>query len=173
MDISVIDAKKVTTENGIKIGLDSAPKKIVEFMNLRCPYSKQWFEESKELLVEAVAQGKVQRIIKLFDKEKESLQRGNVMHHYVSWSEPEKALGEIQKIYDTQEDWGHLSLAEVAVFAEEKLGLKEQLNQVLVDQIITEANSANIKFVPTCVVEKAIFDENIQPEELRDVLDLM
>ena len=83
MDISVIDATKVNTETGLHIGESNAPVKMIEFINVRCPYCRKWFEESEELLAQSVKSGKVERIIKLFDKEKESLQRGNVMHHYI------------------------------------------------------------------------------------------
>ena len=75
MDISVIKAEKTTTANSIMYGEDQAPKKMIEFINLACPYCRQWFNDSFDLLEEAVEAGKIQRVIKLFDKEKESLQR--------------------------------------------------------------------------------------------------
>ena len=43
---------------------------MIEFINVRCPYCRKWFEESEELLAQSVKSGKVERIIKLFDKEK-------------------------------------------------------------------------------------------------------
>ena len=171
MDISVIDGTKVTTKNGLIIGSDSAPVKIVEFMNIRCPYCKKWFEESKETLEQAVADGKVQRIIKLLDKDKESLQRGNVMHHHIDYTHPEKALTAIEEIYKTQDLWGNLSLEEVATFAETKLSLVENTQTELVNSIIDEANQANIKFVPTVVIGEHIFDESISKEELISYLN--
>lgn len=171
MDISVIDGTKVTTKNGLIIGSDSAPVKIVEFMNIRCPYCKQWFEESKETLEQAVADGKVQRIIKLLDKDKESLQRGNVMHHHIDYDYPEKALTAIEEIYKTQDLWGNLSLEEVATFAETNLSLVENTQTELVNSIIDEANQANIKFVPTVVIGEHIFDESISKEELISYLN--
>lgn len=171
MDISVIDGTKVTTENGLFIGSDSAPVKIVEFMNVRCPYCKKWFEESKETLDQAVADGKVQRIIKLLDKEKESLQRGNVMHHHIDYNHPENALAAIEEMYKTQDLWGDLSLEEVATFAETKLSLVENMQTKLVASIINEANEANIKFVPTIVIGEHIFDESISKEELISYLN--
>ena len=75
MDISVIDATKVNTETGLHIGERNAPVKMIEFINVRCPYCRKWFEESEELLAQFVKSGKVERIIKLFEKEKESLQK--------------------------------------------------------------------------------------------------
>ncbi|MFD2304940.1 DsbA family protein [Enterococcus termitis] len=166
MDISVIDGTKVTAANGLMIGSDSAPIKMVEFMNVRCPYCKKWFEESFDLLDSYVKEGKVQRVIKLFDKEKESLQRGNVMHHYIDYDLPEKGLLSIKQMYDTQDQWGNLSLADVAIFAQDNLQLAEKKQPAIIDSVINEANAANIKFVPTIVIGDHIFDESVTKEEL-------
>ncbi|WP_429949137.1 hypothetical protein IGJ55_002313 [Enterococcus sp. AZ170] len=166
MDISVIDATKVTTKNGLAIGKDSAPVKMVEFMNVRCPYCKKWFEESFDFLNEYVKQGKVQRIIKLLDKEKESLQRGNVMHHHINYDLPEKGLADLKQMYDTQDQWGNLSLEDVAVFAQDNLQLSKKEEPAIIQAVILEAEAANIKFVPTIIIGEHIFDESITKEEL-------
>lgn len=169
MDISIIDASKTNTEFGIHYGAEDAPKKVIEFVNLACPYSRQWFEESYELLEQAVAQGKAQRVFKLFDKEKESLQRGNVMHRYVTKNDGAQAIKDIKKIYQTQPDWKGLSLAEVAEYAEKILGLKKQ-EQTEAEEIIEEAAAANIRFVPTVIIGESIFDESISYEELHSLV---
>lgn len=171
MDISVIDATKVTTENGLTIGKDAAPIKIVEFMNVRCPYCKKWFEDSFELLNDYVHEGKVQRIIKLFDKEKESLQRGNIMHHYIDYDLPEKGLLSLKQMYDTQNQWGNLSLEDVAVFAENNLQLTKKEKPAIIEAVIAEAGAANITFVPTVVIGEHIFDESITRDELISYLE--
>lgn len=137
-----------------------------EFMNLRCPYCRQWFNESKALLADA----DVTRFIKLFDKEKPSLQRGNVMHRFVDTTNEATILASIQKIFDTQEEWGNLELDEVATFAKEKLGLSENNHSSYSQLIVDEANAANIKFVPTIIVEEHIFDESISEDELKEIL---
>lgn len=137
-----------------------------EFMNLRCPYCRQWFNESKALLADA----DVTRVIKLFDKEKPSLQRGNVMHRFVDTTNESTILASIQKIFDTQEEWGDLELDEVATFAKEKLGLSENNHSTYSQLIVDEANAANIKFVPTIIVEEHIFDESISEDELKEIL---
>lgn len=166
MDISIIDASKVTTKKGLAIGKDTAPVKIVEFMNVRCPYCKKWFEESFDLLNEYVKEGKVQRIIKLLDKEKESLQRGNVMHHHINYDLPEKGLTDLKQMYDTQDQWGNLSLEDVATFAEDNLQLSEKEETSIVQAVIEEAAAATINFVPTIIIGEHIFDESITKEEL-------
>ena len=166
MDISVIKGNLVNDFNGIKIGSDNAPKRLIEFINLRCPYCKQWFEESYEFLDQAVAEGKVQRIIKLLDKDKISLQRGNIMHEYIS-ADPQRALIQIQQAFETQENWQELDLEAVAKYAEQTLHFTQQANHNLQSEIRNEAEQANIKFVPTIVLGEHIFDESIDSATLK------
>lgn len=166
MDISVIKASLVNDFNGIKIGSDTAPKRLIEFINLRCPYCKQWFEESYDTLDQAVAEGKIQRIIKLLDKDKISLQRGNVMHEYID-ADPKKALIQIQQAFETQEIWQDFELEAVANYAEKKLHFSQQANQTLQGEIRNEAEQANIKFVPTVILGDHIFDESIDEATLK------
>ena len=166
MDISNIKAAATNTTTGLKIGADDAPVKLVEFINVRCPYCKQWFEESKELLDQYIAEGRLQRIIKPFNKEKESLQRGNVMHRYLDTNLPEKGYAALMQMFITQKDWQDLSLEEVARFAEDRLQLAPQANEALLTDVVTETNNANIQFVPTLIINDHIFDEAIEPEML-------
>nr|WP_249641523.1 MULTISPECIES: thioredoxin domain-containing protein [unclassified Enterococcus] len=154
------------TDFGIVLGSESAPKTMIEYINLRCPYCKQFWNQNYSLLDGAIKSGQLKLVIKLLDKVKPSLQRGNIMHHHITLDEPELAVKEIQQIFDTQDDWSSLSLSEVASFAKEKLGLKEQMNDRYVTKIFREAESANIVFVPTAIIEDNIFDEHLDLIEL-------
>ncbi|MBC1886485.1 DsbA family protein [Listeria seeligeri] len=171
MDISQIKASIVTPEVGIHVGDKAAPVKLMSFINLRCPFCREWNEKSQEVLTEFIQAGKIELIIKPFDKEKESLQRGNVAHRYLDYSTPEETRETINKIYSTQNEWGSLSLEEVATYMESKLGLTEQDNKAASEKIIREANEANVVFVPTVIVGEHIFDEHISPEQLRTLLN--
>ena len=172
MDISTIKADKVNTTTGIKIGSEDAPVKVIEFINLKCPYCKMWYEDSKDLLTEYVSSGKVQRIIKHFDKEKPSLKKGNVLHRYLDYTNPEKALEEIDYFFAHQDEWGNLGDFEaIAKYAEEKRGLSLQSNELEAQEIIKEANEAEVVFVPTIFIEKEIFDEHITQQELKDLIE--
>ncbi|MBC1428721.1 DsbA family protein [Listeria seeligeri] len=171
MDISQIKASVVTPEIGIHVGDKAAPVKVMSFINLRCPFCREWNEKSQEVLTEFIQAGKIELIIKPFDKEKESLQRGNVAHRYLDYSTPEETRETINKIYSTQDEWGSMSLEEVATYMESKLGLTEQDNKAASEKIIREANEANVVFVPTVIVGEHIFDEHISPEQLRTLLN--
>lgn len=170
MDISIIDHQKVNFSTGIKLGNSTAPHQMAEFINLRCPYCKAWFEKNDHLLQKAVGEGKLYRVIKLFDKEKESLQRGNVMHRYVSKTDSALALEQIREIFATQEEWQDQSIEEVAWYAEEKLSLTEEPDVATTANIIEEAATANIQFVPTIVLDQHIFDESISENLLMTYL---
>ena len=171
MDISIIDASKVSDKDGLIIGQDTAPVKIIEFMNVRCPYCKQWFEEHFEQLVESVNDGSVQRIIKLLDKEKESLQNGNLMHKYINYELPLKGLMDLRQMYATQNIWGNRTPEQVREFAQDNLELHEMDNAAVSQKVIEEAAAANIQFVPTVIVNNHIFDESISKETLLDYLN--
>ncbi|WP_088815150.1 MULTISPECIES: DsbA family protein [Listeria] len=172
MDISQIKAAEVKTTEGIHIAQSQNAKvKVMSFVNLRCPYCRKWHTDSRKVLDRFVRDGKIELIIKPFDKEKEKLQPGNVAHRYLNYDTPFETWEVIDKIYATQDEWGNLPLHEVASYMEDKLQLKEQNNEEATAAIIEEANRANVVFVPTVIVSEHIFDEHITPEELEELLN--
>ena len=172
MDISNIRVDKVNTTTGIKIGSENAPVKVIEFINLGCPYCKMWYEDSKKLLTEYVSAGKVQRIIKHFDKESAGLKKGNVLHQYLDYTDPEKALEEIDFFFEHQNEWGILAdFDEIAAYAVEKRNLTLQSNGSQAKEIVQEANEAKVVLVPTVFIGEEIFDENISQQELKNLIE--
>ncbi|WP_373470638.1 thioredoxin domain-containing protein [Carnobacterium alterfunditum] len=172
MDVSNIKSDKVNTTTGIKVGSESAPVKVIEFINLACPYCKILYEDSKDLLTEYVFAGKVQRIIKHFDKETSGLRKGNVLHQYLDYSDPEKALEEIDFFFAHQKEWGRLTNSdEIAAYAVEKRNLTLQSNGTKAKEIVQEANGAEVVLVPTVFIEEDIFDENIKQQELKGLIE--
>lgn len=172
MDISIIKANETNTTTGIKVGAADAPVTLVEFQNLACPYCRKWFEDKDEILSAYVEAGKVQRVIKLFDKEKPSLKRGNILHQYVP-SSGDQILSTLRKIYAHQPEWRDEPAddAAVAAFAENELGLTKQDHATRAESIVTEAANASIQFVPTVLLNDHIFDENISNEELKALIE--
>ncbi|HCM88993.1 MULTISPECIES: thioredoxin domain-containing protein [Vagococcus] len=169
MGMTDVDVTKINTETGIKIGDDNAPTKIVEFINLRCPYCRQWSDEKDDLLQELVNEGKIQRIIKLFNKEKPALTKGNVMHGFVP--NDASAISAIRSIYETQDTWGDLEdHTEIANFAESTLSLTRQNSEEISQAIVKEAEEANVFFIPTVIVGNQVFDQKISNEELLKLL---
>lgn len=164
-----IDTSKVTSTTGIKIGPKEAQNTLIEFVNLRCPYCRQWWDEKLDLITHEVSTSNLHYVIKLFNKESPGLVLGNVMHQYVPTNE--QAVEVITKIYDTQNDWGNLfSPDEVEHFAEKTLGLVKQQNQNMLDSIVKEAFDASIRFVPTLIVDDIDFDQKISNKDFLALL---
>lgn len=172
MDTSNMHADKVTTEGGWHFGDSNAPIKVVEFINLRCPYCKKWWEKAAKILDPYVENGQVERIVKHFDKEKPSLRRGNVLHHHLSYDEEEGLREKLDHIVSHLDEWGDLEEDEVASWGKEQLGLTPQMNAEESSKIIEEAKEANVFFVPSVFIEDYIFDENIADEELKEIIDI-
>ncbi|MFW8053187.1 thioredoxin domain-containing protein [Vagococcus fluvialis] len=170
MGMTDVNVEKLSTEVGIKIGDADAPIKVIEFINIRCPYCKQWFDEKNDLLQEYVNAGKIERIIKLFDKEKPALAKGNIMHHHIP--NDASAMSAIKAIYDTQDIWGDLEdHTEIAMYAQNTLGLSLQEDETMYEAIIEETQEANVFFIPTVIIGNEIFDQKITNDELKALLD--
>lgn len=169
MDTTKIDTTKVTSSIGIKIGKADAPNLLLEFVNLRCPFCKQWWNEKLDLISEEVKNDNLHYVIKLFNKDSASLSLGNVMHEYVPNNE--QAIKIITDIYNTQSQWGSLnSPEEVRAFAEVTLGLTKQHNETMLQNIVEEATHANIRFVPTLIVDDIDFDQKISNDDFLTLL---
>lgn len=172
MDTSQMKAEFLKTTTGIKVGDSQAPVQLVELINVRCPFCRQWFEETNELLMAYVADGKLCRTIKLFDKEKPGLKPGNVMHRYISKQDGLLAMTQLNSIYATQDEWGNLAnLTDIAKFAEEKLSLSEDYQPEMTEKIISEATRANIPFIPTMIINDVIFDQKISLTDLKTLIE--
>lgn len=171
MDISVINRSAVTTEGGFHFGNPDAPVKIVEFINLRCPFCKMWRENSLTVLDEYEKNGKVERIVKHFDKQEPKLDKGNVLHSYLDYADPEQTREDINYYVDHLDEWGNLSKADLATYAEEKRNAVKQNNTDQSEAIIKETEKANITMVPTVVIGEHIFDENITEQELKQIIE--
>ncbi|MFD0896428.1 thioredoxin domain-containing protein [Loigolactobacillus binensis] len=170
METSQINPAKIS-QRGLVIGANNAPITVIEFINLRCPYCKQWFEKAAPLLEPAVQNGRVKRFFKFFDKPKEKLQKGNVAQHHIPYAQPEKAYAAIKFLFAHQKDWGeNLSHSEIDDYIERQLALPKQPNQTMIDLVLKETQAANIQFVPTIIIGAAIFDEKITPAELTKLI---
>ncbi|MFO8069266.1 MAG: thioredoxin domain-containing protein [Alkalibacterium sp.] len=171
MDMSVINSKAITTEGGFHFGDPEAPVKVVEFINLRCPFCKMWWENASVVLDEYEKKGKVERIVKHFDKKKPELDKGNILHSYLDYADPEKTREDMNYYVDHLDEWGSLSKDELATYAEEKRNSVKQNNSDRSEAIIKETEKANISMVPTVVIGEHIFDENITEEELKQIIE--
>ncbi|MGX6978721.1 thioredoxin domain-containing protein [Vagococcus elongatus] len=174
--MEIIEVSKISDKIGIQLGDENAPVVVMEYVNLRCPYCLQWFEDSRETYHELIENGTVRKVLKLFDKEKFGLHYGNVLHRYVpkhaSYEEVDAVL---DKIYHSQTRWGEMNRemgsASVAEYAEKILHLTEDADEEMSQAIIDETISAGVQFVPTMVVGDHVFDQKISQEEFRQLIE--
>ncbi|PRY82621.1 thioredoxin domain-containing protein [Alkalibacterium olivapovliticus] len=171
MDTRNINADAISTEGGFHFGDKDAPIKVIEFINLKCPYCKEWWEKGSPVLDKYVKDHKVERIVKLFDKEKPSLRKGNVLHAHLDYNDLDSVRKDIDYYVEHLDDWGNLSDEQVAEYAQTQRNADKQDNQAFSEAILTEAETANVKFVPTVFIEDYIFDEHITEEELEKIIE--
>ena len=172
MDTSKIKANEIGTTYGLKIGDSNAPVKVVEFINLSCPFCKKWHDNSKNLLAKYVEEGKVQHIIKHYNKETPHLTKGNIIHRYLDYSNPKADLEEIDYFFEKQNEWSVLETQdEIVDYIKEKRNLTLQSNKKEIEGIVEEAVRANVELVPTVFIENEIFDEHITLDELQQLIE--
>lgn len=162
---------KITHDDSLKIGSDHAPLKIVEYINLRCPDSKNYEENVAPFLNEYIKNGTVQRILKHFDKQKYPLEVGNVLNQYLDYSQPKQTFDLIKKIFAEQESWGQYRLTDIPHIAEEQGLLLQPHNRDQANRINAEIKAVNVTNVPTVFVGDEAFVETIGFEEFKAAVE--
>lgn len=143
---------KITYKDALKIGSDDAPVKVVEYVNLRCPFSKKYEENVVPSLDQYIKDGKVQRVLKHFDKEKYPLEVGNVLNQYLDYNHPEETYERIQKIFAKQDIWGNQRLSHIPHVAKEYGLTLQENNKEQADRIFEEVQAVNVELIPTIFV---------------------
>ena len=162
---------KITQNDGLKIGSDNAPLKIVEYINLRCPDSKNYEENIAPFLNEYIKNGTVQRILKHFDKKKYPLEVGNVLNQYLDYNASEETLDLIKQLFTEQNTWGQNRLAEIPhVAVEYGLSLQSE-NRNLAKRISEEIKAVNVTHVPTVFVGEKAFVETFELDEFKKAVE--
>lgn len=171
MDTSSINRKAVSQKVGFHIGSTEAPVKTIEFLNLSCPYCKEWWDKSGSVLDPYVSNGKVQRIVKLFDKDKPGLRKGSILHTYLDYEDSDRTARDLDFYMRHFYEWAPLPDQDLSVFAETQRQARKRDNRSRSEAIIKEAAEANVKLVPTVFIGEHIFDEHISTEELKDIIE--
>lgn len=162
---------KITLDDSIKIGSDEAPLKIVEYINLRCPDSKNYEENIAPFLDTYIKDGSVQRILKHFDKQKYPLEVGNVFNQYLDYNTPEETFNLIKTLFNEQETWGKNRLSQIPHIAKDYgLSLQSQ-NRKQALRIDEEVKAVNVTNVPTIFVGDTAFVESINLEKFKEAVE--
>lgn len=148
----------------LKLGKDDAPIKVEVFSNLSCPGSKIFYGMTKEILPEHIESGKIQYILKLYDKPREELLNGFLIHLCLEYDNPKRTFEIIDDLFTTQEEWIHYNSAQLKQLLVSKYGLHEEEIEANTErslQVTLEAIERDVKLVPTLFIngEKYSFKE--------------
>lgn len=161
---------KISYDDGIKVGADTAPLKIVEYINLRCPDSKNYEENIAPFLDKYIENGQIQRILKHFDKAKYGLETGNVLNQYLNYETSEETYSLIEKLFKEQDEWGNERLADIPHIAK-KYGLSLQSsNKDRTKRVLEEVKAVNVESIPTIFVGEEAFVETVNFEEFKQAV---
>jgi len=165
------DVEEITHGDSIKLGADDAPLKVVEYINLRCPDSKNYENNVASYLDAYVKNGTVQRVLKHFDKKKYPLEVGNVLNQYLDYSAPAESYENIKRLFDDQDAWGQERLADMPHVAQE-YGLSLQAeNRERAKRVAKEIKAVGIEKVPTVFVDDEAFVETIELEDFKTAVE--
>lgn len=159
--------KHITFNESIRVGDDDAPIKIVEYINLRCPDSKNYELNIVPYLDSYIEEGKIQRIIKHFDKESNELEKGNLMNQYIDYKNDTKSSKMIHQLFQEQNNWAQHRISQIPHIAS-NYGLKlEKANQMISSKVMKEIQKVGVKRIPTIFINKKAFIEDISLQEVQ------
>lgn len=162
---------KMNFDNSIKIGLDTAPIKVVEYINLRCPDSKAYEEEMTPYLNTFIQDGKVQRIIKHFDKKSYGLESGNLLNQYLNYETSGETYEMIQKLFKEQDQWGFDRLAQIPHIAQEYGLALQPANREISKAVLNEVDAVGVEMIPTVFINETAFVERFDFEDFKKEVD--
>lgn len=161
----------------LKIGSPVAPLKIEAFINVACPGSAKIYDLAKEVFPSFLTNGQIEVIVKLYDKPREELLHGALIHWTLDNANPTEALDVIGKLLETQPEWRDLSDKELKRLLVDQYNLQEEerLENVDVSLAITaEAIEREVKIVPTLFFngEKLLgFTYELEPSDLKRAVE--
>ncbi len=161
----------------LKFGSADAPLKLEAFINLACPGTAKIYHLAKEVLPSYIEKGQIEVIVKLYDKPREELLRGALIHWTFDNENPTETLDVIGKLLETQPEWHDLSDKELKRLLVDKYNLQEEerLENVDVSLAITaEAIEREVKIVPTLFFngEKLLgFTYELEPSDLKQAVE--
>lgn len=160
---------RITYQDAIKIGQDTAKVKIVEYSNLACPDALVYQETFAPFLAPLVKAGQVQRIIKHYNKDRPRLQKGSVVNDYLPYEQGEEVYRLFHQYIKKQDEWANLDLDQIETYLEEE-GLVKQDNRAIVEAVLTEAEAVGVGAIPTIFVGDQAFVETVDPELFKQAI---
>lgn len=169
----VFNYSKINVDHSIKIGSDTAPIKVIEYINLRCPDSKKYEEEIAPYLNTFIQEGKVQRIIKHFDKKVYGLESGNILNQYLNYETPSVTYEMIRKLFKEQEEWGFNRLAQIPHTAQEYGLTLQAANSNISKAVLKEVEAVGVEMIPSVFINETPFIERFDFEDFKKEIDAL
>lgn len=160
----------------LTIGSDDAPLKLEAFMNLACHGSRDFYNYAKEIYAENIEKGQLQVILKLYDKPREELLPGTLIHLFLDFSDSERTIEIITDLYATQDEWIKFPSNELKAMLVKKYHLPEEEveeNTEISLSFTREAMDREVKMVPTIFIngERKSLTFPLQKEEVSKILE--
>ncbi|MGE7664486.1 thioredoxin domain-containing protein [Ureibacillus composti] len=158
----------------LSYGSPDAPVKVEVFLNLACPYCATFFENADQTLQSYIQEGKVQYIIKHFDKPREMLLYGTLANCFFDYKEPEKIYDLMKELFAKQSEWHEKDSNTIKKMLTEQYGLKEEPETIDIGlQIVSEAVERNVKMVPAVFIndQEFQFPVEIDAQQLKEEIE--
>lgn len=157
-------------------GSEDAPLKLEAFLNLACPGSAAFYNYAKEILPTYIENGQIQYIVKLYDKPREELLPGTLVHLALDYSKPEETFQVIDKLYATQPEWRDLPDKEIKalLIREYNQQQEERKENTAISLSITgEAIERDVQGVPTIFIngERKALTFPLQEEQVKTIIE--
>lgn len=165
---------KVVENAFLSYGVSDAPVKVEVFLNLACPYCATFFEAADEILTPYINNGKVQYVIKHYDKPREMLLYGTLANLFFDYNAPERIYEIMKELFRKQSEWSESDSDSIKKMLTEQYGLKEEPDTIEISLKITaEAIKRQVKMVPTVFIndKEFQFPVELDAKALRDEVD--
>ncbi|MER2057736.1 MAG: thioredoxin domain-containing protein [Niallia sp.] len=142
----------------LSYGKEDAPVKVEVFLNLACPYCATFFEAADKSLQSYIKEGKVQYVIKHYDKPREMLLYGTLANLFFDYNNPERIYEIMKDLFAKQSQWSEKDSNFIKQMLTETYGLKEEPDTIDISLKITaEAIQRQVKMVPTVFINDKEF----------------
>ena len=165
---------KVIENAFLSYGNTDAPVKVEVFLNLACPYCATFFEAADQILTPYIKSGKVQYVIKHYDKPREMLLYGTLVNLFFDYNEPEHIYEIMKELFRKQSEWSESDSDSIKKMLMEQYGLKEEPDTIDISLKVTaEAIKRHVKMVPTVYIndKEFQFPVEIDAQQLKDEVE--
>lgn len=158
----------------LSYGRTDAPVKVEVFLNLACPYCATFFEAADQTLTPYIHDGKVQYVIKHYDKPREMLLYGTLVNLFFDYKQPERIYEIMKELFRKQSEWSESDSDSIKRMLTEQYDLKEEPETIDISLKITaEAIKRQVRMVPTVYINDKEFQYpvEIDAKQLQDEVE--